>query len=160
MSELHVAEAPASPSPESSSAPPRRRWRRWVGVLFLLILAWGVGFYAYYRHVSDRDLREAIAEADRLEPNGWRMEDIESQRRVVPDEENAALVVLKVKALTPPSWPPTTPGGSPGNAIVTPAVPLDLWARLGELPPEVQLDPATHPHGTEAGTAENTRLRG
>jgi hypothetical protein len=144
MSELQVAEASASPSPESPPAPSRRRWPRWVGALFLLILAWSVGFYAYYRHVSDRDLREAIAEADRLEPNGWRMDDIESQRRVVPDEENAALVVLKVKALTPRNWPSTSPGGSPGDPPTTPAVPLDLWARLGELPPEAQLDPATH----------------
>jgi hypothetical protein len=142
MSELQVAEA--SPSPESLPAPSRRRWRRWLGALFLLILAWGVGFYAYYRHVSDRDLREAIAEADRQEPNGWRMGDIENHRRAVADEENAALVVLKVKALTPRNWPPSTPGGSPGGALATPPVPLDLWARLGELPPEVQIDPATH----------------
>jgi hypothetical protein len=142
MSELQVAEA--LPTAESSPAPARRRWRRWLGALFLLILAWAVGFYAYYRYISDRDLREAIAEADRFEPNGWRMDDIEAQRRVVPDEENAALVVLKVKALTPRNWPPTTIGGSPGDRIATPAVPLDLWARLGELPPEVQIDPATH----------------
>jgi hypothetical protein len=142
MSELQVAEA--SPSAESSPAPPRRRWRRWLGVLFLLILVWVVGFYAYYRYISDRDLREAIAEADRQESNGWRMDDIEAQRRVVPDEENAAQVVLKIKALTPRNWPPTTIGGSPGDMIATPAVPLDLWARLGELPPEVQIDPATH----------------
>jgi hypothetical protein len=83
MSELQVAEA--SPSSESAPAPSPRRWRRWVGALLVLILAWAVGFYAYYRYVSDRDLREAIAEADRQEPNGWRMDDIEAQRRVVPD---------------------------------------------------------------------------
>ncbi len=144
MSELHVAEDPTSPSLESTPAPSRRRWRPWWGILLLLVLAWSVGFYSYYRHVSDRDLREAIAEADRLEPNGWRIDDIEAQRRFGPDEENAALVVLKVKGLTPANWPPSTNAGTPGGSVATPPVPLDLWARFGELPPEVQLDPATH----------------
>jgi hypothetical protein len=40
--------------------------------------------------------RRAVAEADRIDP-GWRWEELQAKRAVVPDEENAALVILCLK---------------------------------------------------------------
>jgi hypothetical protein len=64
-------------------------------------------------YLSDRDWEEAVAEADRLDP-GWRLEELEARRAVLPDEQNAALQVLAAAGLLPKPWPPeqTTPSAS------------------------------------------------
>src|SRR5437773_2699471 len=79
-----------------------------------------------------------MAVADRDSPRGWLLEDIEAQREQIPDEENAALVVARVKSLLPANWPAplekTEHQGEPGT-------PLNWEERLHELSPELQLEP-------------------
>jgi hypothetical protein len=124
------------------SAPPRRRKRLVLGLLAALILTM-VALVLYLYYASDRELREVIAETDRLDP-GWQLEAIEAHRAQVPDAENAALVVLQVKALLPANWPlQPVPAGlaepedAPGAAG---ARPEQTWLdRLYGLPPEAQL---------------------
>src|SRR5438094_710356 len=64
MSEADLLEDPAPP------APPRRRFR-WgcLAVLLVLFTACG-GFYALLLHKFNTDLDAAVAETDRLEPDG------------------------------------------------------------------------------------------
>jgi hypothetical protein len=52
----------------------------------------------------ERDLQEALAEADRLDP-GWRWDDLEAKRAVISDSENGALRVLEARRLMPDPWP-------------------------------------------------------
>jgi hypothetical protein len=54
---------------------------------------------------GDEELRQAIAEADRLDP-GWRFEELEAKRATIPDNENGALVIVRIKDLLKPK-----PGG-------------------------------------------------
>jgi hypothetical protein len=54
-------------------------------------------------HEAGKQLRAAIAEADRLDPH-WRFDDLEAARASVPDERNAALAVLYVNRLLPTGW--------------------------------------------------------
>jgi hypothetical protein len=92
-----------------------------------------VGALAMLLDPSEQELREAIAEADRIDP-GWRAEDLEARRGVVPDEQNAALRVLVAHRLLPQGqWPPPPPRAD-GSLVPN---------RVGEtilyLPPPVQL---------------------
>jgi hypothetical protein len=64
-------------------------------VAALLLIVWG-----YFSLVAEFELREAIAEADRLDP-GWRLEELEAKRAVVPDDKNSALLVLAAAAHFP-----------------------------------------------------------
>jgi hypothetical protein len=73
------------------------------------LLAW-VGYEVTQALLNDRDLDQAIAEADRLDP-GWRFEDLEAARPPLPDAENSALQVLAAAGQLPKPWPPTTFGG-------------------------------------------------
>jgi len=129
MSEADLLDEPAPP-------PPTRRRRRflWLGVLLVLFSACG-GCYGIVVHVTNKDPREAEAGADRLEPAGWRMEDIEAQRKDIKDEDNAALVVQAAKVKLPRPWPLPRPGVVAGQ-------PVDVDSDVNSLPPEVQLDEA------------------
>jgi hypothetical protein len=96
----------------------------------------------------DRGLREAMAAADRDSPGGWQLEDIEAHREQIPDEENAALVVLKVKRLLPVNWPFEIKSSDQklveekGDSA-RPGVPPPTWdVKLNDLPPEVKADAA------------------
>jgi hypothetical protein len=97
-------------------APPARSRR---GRVYRLIagaaaaLALAVGLYCWYQHTLDRDLLDAIAEADRLDP-GWRFEDLEAARAAVPDAENGAVLVQAAATAIPPNWLAPPPGGAPG----------------------------------------------
>lgn len=72
--------------------------------LVLLPLALLMGEYIRLDRVAEQSLREALAETDRLDP-GWRLEELEAKRSIVPPEQNSALQILKVKTLVPPdSW--------------------------------------------------------
>ena len=82
-----------------------RRWRIWAGVLVLFVLVWLAIIIGFFVYSTDRDLRAAMAVADRDSPRGWLLEDIEAQREQIPDEENAALVVARVKSFLPANWP-------------------------------------------------------
>ncbi len=91
-----------SESLSTPTLPPavRGHWRRWlIRVVLGVVLAVGLA-YAYSLYTGEKDLREAIAEADHLDP-GWQFEDLEAQRAQVPDAENAARCVVRVHQLMP-----------------------------------------------------------
>jgi hypothetical protein len=82
-----------------------RKRSRWLPVLLLLVpVLLLAGGYLYLTLAAQRQLREAAAEVDRLDPH-WRFKDIEAARADVPDERNGAALVLKARALLPGGWP-------------------------------------------------------
>jgi hypothetical protein len=83
--------------------PPRRRPFLRLAVVLLAVLLLGLGGLGYLWYARDQALREALAEADRLDP-GWRLAGLEAARAAVPDAENAALQVQAADALLPKSW--------------------------------------------------------
>jgi hypothetical protein len=87
---------------------PRWSWRRRLivgaGAVVVLIVA----VYVYLDYLTEREVREAVAEADRLDP-GWRFEKMEGAREEIPDAENSALIVLAARARIPKQVP-----GQPG----------------------------------------------
>src|SRR5262249_28601219 len=80
-------------SDSTPTAKPRRRlWRK----LFVALALLGIAFYAYLwwqRGPADAAYGEAAAEADRLDP-GWRLEELEAKRAVIPDNENSATIIM------------------------------------------------------------------
>jgi hypothetical protein len=106
----------------------QRRWRRNWGVrLLLLVLGCGVLAACHYtiRHYrASNALEVAVAELDRTDP-GWRLEDIEAARAVVPDDENSALAVKEASRLLPRDWPG--------------ADDLGRFIRMTQKPPRLQL---------------------
>src|SRR5438552_867094 len=97
--------------PQSVSKPsPRlarsRFWKRvllWSGLFLLLCLCLGLGVFLYLRKAADERLEDVIATIDREDP-GWRLEDIEASREVIPDDRNAALLVAAAGKLVPEEW--------------------------------------------------------
>src|SRR5260370_9635314 len=71
-----------------------------LGLLVMLAAGWLLLLF----FLAQRDWREAVAEADRLDP-GWRFEELQAKRAEVADEDNAALCVLAASKLIPGSWP-------------------------------------------------------
>ncbi len=88
------------------AVPPRTRsrWRKRlaVGVSLLLLLAGG--YVYWFLSWSARELREATAEADRLDP-GWHWDELEARRAAVADDDNSARCVLCAQGLLPGSLP-------------------------------------------------------
>src|SRR5713226_8444837 len=85
-------------------------WKRrliFAAVFVVLIAAGLTGWHFYTSLISDKKLQDAIAEADRLDP-GWRLEELEAKRAVIPAAENLADHVLAIKAMMPKSWPPNS----------------------------------------------------
>src|SRR5580704_17843461 len=80
----------ASESPQPAS--PWRRRLRWVAALALLAATAFAGFIGFVYYRSGGAMQSAFAETEDLDP-GWRLDDIEAQRVVVPDAENAALKI-------------------------------------------------------------------
>ena len=78
------------PSRPLVKRPSRRgRWFRAFEFAVQLTLAVGYVLYAIrYYQIATR-LKEALAEMDRTDP-GWRLQDVEAARAVVPDAENSA----------------------------------------------------------------------
>jgi hypothetical protein len=70
------------------------------------------------------DLKEALAEADRLDP-GWRLEQLEAKRPALPVDENSAVAAQAVRRLLPEKWPP-----------------VELYAVTEKATPEIRLSPA------------------
>ena len=117
---------------ERAAVPPASRRRRVLKVslaTLLLLVGLPIGWWLYSNWAADREMKAAVAEMDRLEPGNWRLEDLEAKRRAVPDEQNAALVVMKVRRQLPRPWP------APSQERSTRSV--DKW--IEELPPEVRL---------------------
>jgi type II secretory pathway pseudopilin PulG len=121
--------------PDTLPKPRGRRWLLWLGVPLVLGILWLVFLYAFFAYWMDRELRAAMAVADRDSPGGWKLKDIEAHRQQIPDAENAALIAMRVKNLMPADWPLEIASSNPE--------PGPVWTmRLGELSPEVQLDAA------------------
>jgi hypothetical protein len=95
----------------------------WVGLSVLITIGLIVGGYAYYCHTVDQELQEAIAKVDQEDP-GWRLEEIEAKRAVVPEDRNAAVRVMAACKSIPKNW-------------LTDA----LDRELEDLKPEKQLNP-------------------
>jgi hypothetical protein len=72
-----------------------------VAIVISLCIAAGLFFRADFK--AKQELDAAIAETDQLDSN-WRLEDIEAGRKVIPDDQNAALVVMQVRALLTSPW--------------------------------------------------------
>ncbi len=134
MSQPVLIDEPIPPAP--------KRRRRWLGcgLVILFVLTACSGFYGYLLYTGDRDLREAEAEADHLDPEGWRLDEIDAHRKVLPADENAAEVVMAIKSKLS-AWPPLRkPPEEP--AVSEPAKQAFVDEDLAELPPDVQLDAA------------------
>jgi hypothetical protein len=86
-----------SPTLTPPSQPSRTRRRHFVlpAALGGLLLAVAVAIYLYWGGEADAALREALAEADRLDP-GWRLPELEAARKPVAAGQNSAPLVTKV----------------------------------------------------------------
>jgi hypothetical protein len=100
MSEAHVL----APGPAKKRGS-RRRWLL-VAVLVLLPFLLLTGIYLAIDYVAELNLREAIAEADRIDPN-WRFDDLEASRAAYPDDDNPARQVSRTMELISPRWATT-----------------------------------------------------
>ncbi len=83
------------------NAKPRRPRRRRLAVAIgIALVTFGVptGFWLGSNWVYERELAEALAETERLDPR-WRFQDILADRKPIADEENPAVVLAKVDAL-------------------------------------------------------------
>jgi hypothetical protein len=94
---------------EAPAAVPRRSRLRWIVLGVVFVIAAIVGVIAYVIHEQNRELREALAEADHLDP-GWRFEDLEAARAQLPDAENGALLLLAARGKMPARWLAPPPG--------------------------------------------------
>ncbi len=94
---------------QKATQPWRRRWwlRYIVGILLLVVACIAsIGRNLAYQHnQAVKAVETAVAELDRTDP-GWRLQDIEAARAVVPEGENSAEVIARVKPLLPLGWPP------------------------------------------------------
>lgn len=114
-------------------APRRRSWGRRLrrSVLsFLVLAAFGAAAdYMYCLH-ERQQLAAALAELDATDP-GWRLEDIEAARAVVPEQENSAPLILAVydqipkKGLLTPEFFDVV-NKTPDNVLPNPAE----WSRF------------------------------
>jgi hypothetical protein len=82
-------------SPPAVTAPPRkRRWLRRLLVILLIFVGLPAGYYFYATWSLERELADAIAETDALDPR-WRLEDIQADRKTYLDDDNSALLVAQ-----------------------------------------------------------------
>jgi hypothetical protein len=88
----------------------RSRWRwlkpalKWLALVLIVLIGAGFGVRAYVMHKSDKDLQEVMDELDRTDP-GWRWDEIQAAREVIPPEENSAPILLAANKLIPKTWP-------------------------------------------------------
>jgi hypothetical protein len=105
---MRPTELPHDSNSEDASRqepPVRRRWPKRIAK-GLLVAALLIASHEVYRHHKvTAALEHALADLDRSDP-GWRLADIEANRRVVPDEQNGAVCVVEAARLLPPKWPP------------------------------------------------------
>jgi hypothetical protein len=107
--EVKTIALPSTPAERAASQRPRRR-RRWpwfVGtpVLAIFVAAFVLGVQEGRK--VDRRLANSLAATDRDDPS-WRLRDLMAARMPIRDDENSAIVVAKVAALLPESWPGKT----------------------------------------------------
>ncbi|MBI3409408.1 MAG: hypothetical protein HY040_13790 [Planctomycetes bacterium] len=77
-------------------------WRRlrWILLLVILGILGKTIELLGTQHAAMRELEEVIAELDAADPD-WRLEAIEAKRKKIPDEENAALAIMKITKALP-----------------------------------------------------------
>jgi hypothetical protein len=96
-----------------------RRWRRRIRFIILGLIVIPITLFLIRREFifawSEDELRDAIAETERLDPH-WRWDDLQANRVQVPDEENAVFQVRKVKKLLGPDTDIPTDRGYRLNA--------------------------------------------
>jgi hypothetical protein len=118
--------ASAMPFPDLLDRPPqpvrRSRFRKWLR-LGLVLVTLMVGGYCVLLYLAHRDLHAVFAELDRTDP-GWRLDDVEAARKVIPPQENSTTQALAAAALMPPLW-----GGAE-----------EFYGLFEDLPPEVRLN--------------------
>ena len=114
---------PLPPLASRRARPPSRFWRR-AFLAFLVLVVAGGGFLAYFVWSASSGLREVVAELDQNDPR-WRLEELEAERKALPDDQNSALQILAIKKITG------------GNGVWTMAMEKIF---PGTLPPQVQLN--------------------
>ncbi|MDG3004498.1 hypothetical protein [Paludisphaera mucosa] len=82
-----------------------RGWEALLALTAVLVVG-GVIVYAF--RLSGFRLQAAVDEAARLDP-AWRLDELLAARDLVPDAENAALVVADAASRLPKPWPPSSP---------------------------------------------------
>jgi hypothetical protein len=60
-----------------------------------LLIGLPLGFALYQGYAARRDLDNVLAELDATDP-GWRLEEFEAARKVLPDDQNSAVLVLRL----------------------------------------------------------------
>lgn len=135
---------PASPSGPAESgqfvATCLKLLRKLVKItLILLVLLVGLVLIASvsYRQYAKKQLEDAISETNKLDPN-WQWASLLANRKDVPDDQNAALVVLKVAKLLPEGFDRRLPGGAldrliPEGIEANQPLPADLLATQRKL---------------------------
>ncbi|HLJ92987.1 MAG TPA: hypothetical protein VKU02_07330 [Gemmataceae bacterium] len=88
---------------------------------------------------QDIRLQRAIAETDQLDP-GWRSQELEAKRTVLPDAQNSALVLMTARKLLPPQWPIWDKPYAPENKGRDPEATTVLGQSFWMVQPAVQLD--------------------
>ena len=92
MAETH------SPAVTAPAPLPRTRRRRIILLMTLAVtapLVAVVGYFVLQAHWSAQALAAAIAEADQLDP-GWRLMELEANRKPVPAEKDSAPIVSRM----------------------------------------------------------------
>jgi hypothetical protein len=133
-----IVNDPSLSSVEFADEPARRKWPIVVFVLVLLLVCMLAGSYISFRNVGRSELQAAIAEVERHEPR-WRLDDVEIDRAVVPEERNSARTAMGVKALLPPKWPAWEQHPSPAENNEAEAKRAALEESFQELQPPRQL---------------------
>ena len=113
-------------SQATSPLPVRRRprtWRRRVLLTLLFLVLLGAGGILYFVWSSSAALKEIIAEIDRQDP-GWRLDEIEANRKMFFDAQNSALHILAIGKLLG------------GQGVIT----TDMEKVFENLPPQVQFN--------------------
>jgi len=77
-------------------------WLRTLGFGLQLSLAFAFVSFGIRSYLARTRLQAALAQMDRTDP-GWRLQDIEAARAVVPDQENSALRVIDIGKRLPDS---------------------------------------------------------
>jgi hypothetical protein len=102
---MTMSNAPAIETTPGAPLPSRWRRRRRRATLAILLLCLAGGAYVFYfLRSAESQLQKTIAEIDRQDP-GWRLEELEARRQVVPPEQNSALLIRAVLALKTNPWP-------------------------------------------------------
>jgi hypothetical protein len=112
-------------SPEAPRKP-RRRWRHRLILGFLVIAVLVSAWVLWNYFAASSELESAIAEIEATDP-GWRLADIETKRKVVPDASNSFLHILAIKAL-----------GTPAGLVPVGLVREE--SKLGKIDPQIRLD--------------------